>query len=143
MRYLIAIFIQIIFLSNAFATEAIPNPQLLFDYPDHLSNLEKCILADLTTQSPDHLKELFPATSPGNVDGQPKSIVEMISGAVTTDGKRILYRVRFMTPDGADWLYFQSGELIGVYSTGLSTSLVVLKRKTDEIVFTADISNCK
>jgi hypothetical protein len=133
--------------SVAMANGTIRDPQFLFDYPDHLTQQESCIVNALVMQSPDNLNELIPSGNIGYPDagGGPivKNLVDMLALGKTKDGRRLAYNIQFSTGDGSDWLYFQAGELIGVYATSMNVNVDVLDYHSGQKRFSADVSHCQ
>jgi hypothetical protein len=111
---------------------------------DHPTALETCILTDLRVQSPDDLAEVIPGGNVGWVSdssGNPiKTIAEMNLAGKRAGGTHVGYRVRFTSEE--NWSYFQSGGLIGVTASSMSTAVEVQDFHTSAKVFVADVSNC-
>jgi hypothetical protein len=128
------------------AARDIPSPRLMFE-PDHLSQLETCILDNLLSQSPDHLQSVIPGGAPIYVEdelGNPiRSTVEMLVAGMKEGDERVGYNVRFTTADQSDWLYFQSGSSYGAYAANMSVLVDVINFRSGDRVFVADLSNCR
>jgi hypothetical protein len=143
------IFLALTFLvsSAAIAGNPINEPQLLFDYPDHLSSLESCIVNDVVSQSPDQLTHLVPSGTlryAMDASGKPiKQLSDMLAVGFSQDGRRLPYKLRFSTVNSGEWLFFQSGQLYGMYAPSMIPVVAALDFRTGKQLFVVDVTNCQ